>query len=979
MDDMNEKLQTDDGHAPVDRRNFLKLAGFSFAGAVLAGCERTPVEKAIPYLIRPEEIVPGKATWYASTCSGCSAGCGILLKNRDGRPIKVEGNPDHPVSRGGLCVVGQSILLGLYDSHRLKEPRIDGVVSSWEAVDAYVAEKLRSVQEKRGKVRLLTGTVNSPTAQSLISSFLGQFNDGTHIQWDPQSYSAILDAHQATHGSRSLPKYKFDAADVVISFDADFLGTWVSPVEFTKGYASRRSLRDPTIFSRHFQFESRLSITGAKADERYGMTPDEVRWCLRQLDRMIEAGTDQIGVAADIHPGVRAAAASVFAAKGRSLVISGSNDIEEQMLINRINHRLANYERTVSLSRASYQHSSNDGGLSSLLEEAERGEIGALFIADANPVFDLPHGGHIADLLDKIPLVVSFAEREDETTAHANLVCAVPHAQESWMDAEPSEGVLAVAQPGISSLGKTRSFIENIAVWSGKEGDARTLIQDHWRRFVYSRRATGMSFIDFWNKTVHDGFVEMGYRSAHYAFREFDEPAVSLTRPERSLSLRLHSNTSMVHGRHAHNAWLHEVPDPITKISWDNCAVIAPATAARLGISSGDIVQLSTENDGNARSVVIPAWVQDGQPEEVVAVPLHYGRYGTDRFSSIGAAWLEKRETVREGMVVGTNAAPLILHQNNMMKYERGTISIKRTGDRIDLACSQPYGSLDTPQIGPGAVPDRRPLIQETTLDAFRQDPSSGSFKKHTSMSMWPEEHPYNGHHWGMVIDLNACTGCSGCVVSCQAENNIPVVGKDEVMRNREMHWMRLDRYIYEQEGRTQVAFQPMLCHQCDNAPCETVCPVEATVHSSEGLNQQVYNRCVGTRYCANNCPYKIRRFNWFDYPHDDQTENMILNPDVVVRSRGVMEKCSFCVQRIQEAKIEAKRTGNAVSDDAVKTACQQSCPADAIVFGDMNNENSGVAGGIADARHYRLLEELEVRPSVGYKSIVHNRPENQG
>ncbi len=522
-------------------------------------------------------------------------------------------------------------------------------------------------------------------------------------------------------------------------------------------------------------------------------------------------------------------------------------------------------------------------------------------------------------------------------------------------------------------------MIESLSAWMGRPASARELIRKEWQSTVYRSARTRESFDAFWDRAVHDGFVSAGSDLPRRSFRDFRAEEAGPAAAASGLSVQLYSNVAMPSQRHAHNAWLHEVPDPVTKLVWENCAIVSPATAARLGLSSGDVILIRSRHHDGGREIRVPAWVQTGQTDNVIGLPLHYGRYGTERFTRVGPEWIGKRPTVPPAGLVGVNAAPLSFWNAGQIAYAAGDIKVVRTGSTVLLACSQPYSSIDTPAIGPGHSGDRRPLVQETTLGEYRRDPSSGSRPRHVSKSMWPEEHEYTGHHWGMVIDLNACTGCSACVVSCQAENNIPTVGKDEVMRNRDMHWLRIDRYIYDEAGATHVAFQPMMCHQCDNAPCETVCPVEATVHSSEGLNQQVYNRCVGTRYCANNCPYKIRRFNWFDYPYDDDLQRMVLNPDVVVRSRGVMEKCTFCVQRIQEAKIESKRTGARVSPDDLKTACQQSCPADAIVFGDMNDADSPVARGIEDPRHYRLLEELEVRPSVGYKTIVRNSAEAKG
>lgn len=949
------------------RRSFLRLAGFTFAGVALAGCEQTRIEKAIPYLIKPEEITPGKASWYASTCRGCPAGCGILVKNRDGRPIKIEGNPDHPISRGGVCAVGQAMVLGVYDSKRLTGPVMNGHPATWEAVDRAVADALQTLPSKKG-VRILTGVLNGPTERAVMDGFLRRFGNASHVVWSALSHSAILDAHRQTHGVRVMPRYRFDKADVIISFDADFLGTWISPVEFTRGYAEQRSLKgSPPRCSYHVQVESRLSLTGAKADTRIVIAPSERTALIRELHSALtgkRAGPEMTRLARRLQE-----------ARGRSLVVCGSNDLHDQLLVNTVNQTLGNYGETIDIEFPSSQHQSDDRAMQDLMEEMKEGNIGALLIAGVNPVADLPNGSAFAGFMKNIPLVVSFADHVDETSAHATIICPDHHFLESWSDGEPVDGVVTVNQPAIAPLGNTRALMESLSVWSGRRKNALPLMQETWSRSVFPRRKSGTTFQEFWDRAVHDGFAEVRPRGTSVA--RFNPSAVRIPDAQAGadgLTAVLYPKVTMPDGRHAQNAWLQEIPDPVTKITWDNYAILSPPAAEKIGVTSGDVVRL-TLSDGSP-VIELPAWVQPGQHESVVAVALGYGRKGTERFTSVGPKWLQGRFSTGPNGLVGVNASALLQFENGEVKYERNGIRVEKTGRRSDLACTQTYHSVDSPPLLAGEQRHRRPLVQMASLEEFTKDPSAGSHPKPESRSLWPEEHRYDGHHWGMVIDLNACTGCAACVVSCQAENNIPVVGKDEVLRNREMHWLRIDRYFLENNGTTDVVHQPMLCHHCDNAPCETVCPVQATVHSSEGLNQQVYNRCVGTRYCANNCPYKIRRFNWFDYPRDNEKENMVLNPDVTVRSRGVMEKCSFCVQRIQEAKIEAKRRGTTISDDELKTACEQSCPAQAIAFGDLNNPETRVSMLAKDPRQFQILAELEVRPTVSYMTVVKNRPD---
>lgn len=965
----------------IDRRTFLKLAGFSFAGSVIAGCQQASVEKAIPFLIKPEEVTPGVATWYATTCGGCNASCGVLAKNRDGRPIKLEGNPDHPLSHGGLCAVGQASLLPLYDSQRLRHPMIDGREASWDEMDRMIIDGLERIKASGRAVRVLSGSVTSPTTRAAITTFLATFKDARHVVYDALSSSAILDAHQKTHNVRVLPHYRFDRADVIVSFDADFLGTWISPVEFTAAYRAGRSLEGtPPKFSHHIQVESRLSLTGSNADRRICVAPRELRGMIRELARQIAflAGERASGTEDERVSGI---AARLWKARGRSLVVSGVNDVSTQILINTINHLLGNYDSTVQIDRPSYQVQGNDSELQTLVAELRSGSIAALIIYAANPVFDLPEGNEIAGYIKNVPLAVSASDRLDETSGVVRFVCPEPHRLESWSDAEPVAGIVSVSQPTIEPFGKTRPLAESLSAWMGKHQPMYNLIREHWERSVFIRQTGEKSFRSFWDETVHDGFAVVNpiqQKRASFnrsAVGTFEAGKTVSSRSGSELELVLYPTVAMLDGRHAHNPWLQELPDPVTKIVWDNYASLSPATANRLGLQESNIVRIGAE--GN--TMELPIHVQPGQHDGVVAVALGYGRIGTDRFTKIGPQWFEAKPTVPAGGLVGTNAAPLLIFADGTLQYDARKVSITKTGRKHLLASTQEHHSLHVPEHLAPKNGERRPIVQETTYAEFQKDPSAGSFTKHDLLSMWPEEHKYTGHHWGMAIDLTACTGCSACVIGCVAENNIPMVGKDEVSRKREMTWIRIDRYYTETEDGVTVSHQPMMCQHCDHAPCETVCPVLATVHSDEGLNQQVYNRCVGTRYCSNNCPYKVRRFNWFAYPHGDDMHKLVLNPDITVRERGVMEKCSFCIQRIQEAKINAKNTGGTVRDGDVKPACQQSCPANAIVFGDMNDPDSEISKRMKDPRYYRVLEEIGVRPSIGYMTLVRHRDVEEG
>ncbi len=991
-----EFVEKPEPESVTTRRTFLKAAGFSFAGLVASGCSRAPVEHAVPYARQPEDLTPGRAYLYASTCGGCEARCGVLVTTRDGRPVKIEGNPDHPLSGGATCAAGQASILGLYDSLRLAHPVGRGRRAAWIEIDTEITAALDRIRAQGGAVRILSASVTSPTKAALIAKFLSTLPDARHVTYDPVSVSAILDAHAQTHGLRSLPRYRFDRADVLVSFDADFLGTWISPVEFTRGYSARRRIEDERrpAMSYHVQIESRVSLTGSKADRRLRVAPGEVG---HLVTRLAVALARRAGVplawqglgASAADQVVEEIADRLWNARGRSLVIAGSQDIRAQALCNFINHLLDGYGATLDLDRPSYQRQGSDHDLEALREELTRGHVAALFIAGVNPVYDLPDANVLAADLRRVPLVVSFAERLDETARVAHYVCPDHHYLESWGDDEPVAGLVSLTQPTIHPLGETRSFVESLAAWMGAAQPALEAIRGHWERAIYPRAGDVGSFQTFWDRALERGLAEVAPRapeavsaappsrgagdapgaSSFTATRL--EPIVSPDAPPRDrLALVLYETVGMLDGRHAHNAWLHELPDPVTKVTWDNYACLSPAIARRLGVNDGDVVRVAAAGD-RAPALEVPAFIQPGQHDEVVAIALGYGRAGTERFSQVGPMWIDARP--RPG-VIGVNAAPFIDSMDGTRRYAGRAVTVGPTGRAHPLASTQMHHSLAVPAIvRPPAGSTPRPIVQETTIDQVRA--RSSPHAPEPREDLWPNDHRYTGHRWGMAIDLNACTGCSACVIACQAENNVPIVGQDEVRRQREMHWIRIDRYYSGPEDEVEVAHQPMLCQQCEHAPCETVCPVLATVHSAEGLNEQIYNRCVGTRYCANNCPYKVRRFNWFDYPRADRLQNLALNPNVTVRSRGVMEKCTFCVQRIEETKIEARRTGQPLADGAVQTACQQVCPAQAIVFGDLNDPASRVARLSASGRAYRVLEELNTRPAVRYLQLVRQRP----
>ena len=973
------------------RRGFLKAAGFAFAGAALTGCNRIPAEKAIPLLVQPEVLTPGRATYYASTCAACPAACGLLVKNRDGRPIKLEGNPQHPLSRGGLCAIGQASILGLYDSLRLDQPAIEGRKVSWPELDAAVTARLQEAKTRGGMVCFLSSTIPSPTKRDVIRRFLGGFSQSRHVVYDPLSSSAILDAHQRTHRVRALPRYRFERARVIVGLDADFLGTWISPVEYTAGYSTTRDPDWPTRrISYHAQFESRLSVTGSKADARYPLAPGEIGPVLNYLAAQLaqKAGSKLPWEAPADPPSLERPldelASRLWENRGGSLVVCGVQDVPTQILCNYLNHILDNYGNTLDLEDASFQRQGNDRDWEQFVQELREGKVFAVLVDGVDPLSELPDGESLADLLRRVPLRVSFQDHLDETSLLAPYVCPDHHFLESWSDAEPVNGMVSLTQPAIAPLGNRRSVIETLAVWSGAPRSAREIVRGYWQENIFPRQNQEPSFEAFWDRTLHDGCAVV--KSSGSASKGFDLATVLPVQPSpepsaESFALVLYPKVGILDGRYAGNPWLQELPDPISKVTWDNYACLSPAAADRLGVTDGDVVLLRANfPNGKSGELELPALLQPGQHDRVVAVALGYGRRSTERFANIGPPWIERRPTVGENGRIGKNSSPLLALQEGTLRYTGVAATLTKTGRKHRLASTQNHHSLAVPKHLAWGHTEARPIVQETTSAELLQNPHAGSDgHSPAGEDLWPRDHTFPGHRWAMVIDLTRCTGCSACVIACQAENNVPVVGKDEVERKRAMHWLRIDRYYSEREGSVAVAHQPMLCQHCEHAPCETVCPVLATVHSEEGLNEQIYNRCVGTRYCANNCPYKTRRFNWFDYPREDRLANLALNPDVTVRSRGVMEKCTFCVQRIQDGKAEAKRSGEPLRDGDIRTACEQSCPAQAIVFGDINDPKSWVSQLARSGRYYRVLEEINVRPSVGYLRLVRNRPAEMG
>jgi len=954
----------------LSRRSFLKASGFSLTSVLLASCIERKVEKAIPYIIKPEAIIPGRSYWYSTTCGACEAQCGILTKNRDGRPIKIEGNPDHPLSKGGLCAVGQASLLGLYDSKRITEPQKEGSSSDWATVDNEINKKLDAITEG---VYFLTSTITSPTTRNLISGVVDKYQNSGHVEYDAVSHSSILDSHEKVFGNRVLPHYRFDRAKTIISFDADFLGTWVSPVEFTKDYISGRNAEgNPEDYSYHVQFESRLSLTGSNSDKRIISTKAEMGAYINLLAEKLshKAGLsfgniqDKINIDENL---VDNFAERMWSQKGESLVVCGINSIEYQNVVNYINELLGNYGSTLDIINPSYQTKGNDNALADLISKLNEGKVNALFISGCNPLYSLTGRSDFMASINKVPLKVYISDQNDETAEVVNYILPTLHFLESWGDTEPISGLVSLYQPTINPIGNGRSFNESISALLGNKIPNDTLIKTYWEENIYSLAEGKTSFTHFWSQTLNDGYAVI--KKSEIKNNNFDFNAVKAANVKKStaLGIILYQKISMLNGKHSYNPWLQELPDPISKITWGNYASIAPKKAEELGIAEGDEIILTVDDV----QLKLPAQIQVGQHNDIVAIALGYGTKSSKRFSDIGPKWLQSEPTIIKGDTVGSNSFVFTSMSNGNITYSRDNVSIVKSGAKMKLAVTQTHHTITVPENLGGQVRDHAREILLKDVSTYH---ATSIHNQNKQKELWEDDFQYTGHHWGLAIDLNKCTGCSSCVVGCQVENNIPVVGMDEVYRRREMHWMRIDRYYSGDDENVDVIYQPMMCQHCDHASCEVVCPVLATVHSSEGLNQQVYNRCVGTRYCANNCAFKVRRFNWFDYAHDDQLANMTLNPDVTIRTRGIMEKCSLCIHRIHEAKTEAKRKNVSLADGDIVPACMQSCSADAIVFGDLNDPNSRINSLTKNNRHYHLLEEMNFRPTTGYLAKVRNK-----
>lgn len=995
---------TDTGHS---RRDFLKMMGFSLA-AVTTACQ-APVRKAIPYIIKPTDVDPGIPNYYASTYANGGEYCSIVMKVRDGRPIKVEGNKLSPITRGGTSAQVEASVLSLYDDYRLRNPKIKGQDAEWTKVDAEIKAALTNGKAKGEKMYIICSNVMSRSTAMVLLNFMQKYPTVQAVNYDAVSRSGIKQANKASFGLEAVPAYDFSKAKIIVSVAADFLGTWIAPIEYSKQYAENRVVtQEKTEMSRHYQFESLMSLTGANADYRTMIKPSQEGEVLLSLYNLLaaKAGVESLGGGATFKK-LEQAASDLWASRGASLVVAGSNNSNEQIIVNAINSLLGNYGTTIDLANSTNYCAGDDVAMDNFVSDAVAGKVGAVIFYNCNPVYDHPRGEELSAALKKIALTVSTSYTPDETASECAYMAPDHFYLESWNDFHPRSNHASLSQPAITPIFNTRQAQDSLLTWADQSTDYYTLLKNNWQTWYFDPKKNTGDFQTFWDSCLFNGFLNLTESKSTPlgAFKGDIKGAAQTIRSTKgsAFELVIYQNGTVGTGHMANNPLLQELPDPITKAVWDQYVSLAPADATALGIDNdveGNTQLISVT--ANSKTVILPALVQPGQMPGTLGIALGYGR--------------TKAGIVAEG--IGKNVYPLTILANGSIQYNiTSGVTVAKQNTAFQIAQTQ----LHQTYMG------RMNVIQETSLKEYHDNPFA--FKEAaqkiskwddkvepSTLSMW-KGHDYKDHHWAMAIDLNACTGCGACVVSCNVENNVALVGKEEVINRREMHWLRIDRYYSSPAGTAEddyanlekvaedpeVVFQPMMCQHCNNAPCETVCPVAATTHSSEGLNQMAYNRCIGTRYCANNCPYKVRRFNWFKYHTNEQflrpnpamntdLGRMVLNPDVTVRSRGVMEKCSFCVQRIQEGKLTAKRELRTMKEDEVVSACQAACTTGAIVFGDINREDSsiskllgiekdkerpyGIDKKVNNPRAYRVVDEIGVKPNVYYLTKIRNKVE---
>ncbi len=955
---------------PVGRRSFMKLMSASMALAGVTACTVQPTELIVPYVRQPEEVIPGRPLFFATAMSLGGVASGVLVESHEGRPTKIEGNPEHPASQGATDLFAQGSVLTLYDPDRSQAITQLGEIRPWSAVIAAVRSGLSAQSATKGAgLRILTETVNSPSLAAQIQQVLQLQPNAKWIQWEPMPRDNARAGARTAFGEYLEPVYDLSKADVILSLEADFLSSeGASNLRYARQFAGRRKVEDSADnLNRLYVVESNHSVTGGRADNRLPIKSSQIEAFARAVAQQVGVTGVTGTVPAGSEAFADAVAKDLTAHRGRAVVMAGdSQPPAVHAIAHALNAALAAVGTTVSyLPTPEIVPSEQHAALRELVTDIEAGRVQMLVIVgESNPVLSAPADFKFAEAMGKVAVRVHSGLFFDETATLSHWHVPATHYLEAWGDARSFDGTTSIVQPLIQPLYSGKSAHEVIATLSDRpERNGYDVVREYWMASGVGQAggviptaaaptapalpaqpvSAASTFEQHWRKWLHDGFIA-GTAFAPSAAVVAPDVATRITASAavEGVEINFRRDETIYDGRFANNGWLQELPRPVTKLTWDNAAVMAPSTAEANGLHTGDIIAI--QHDG--RTLNIPVWITPGHAREAITMSVGYGRTKAGRVGN-GAGF--------NTYALRGSAAPWY-----------GAATITKTGDTYDLVGTQDHWSIEG-----------RNIIRSATLEEFKAKPTFVKEMEHLKLdqriSLYADKE-YQGDQWGMAIDMNACTGCSACIIACVAENNIPVVGKDQVKRNREMHWLRIDRYFAGNLDTPDTYYQPMPCQQCENAPCEVVCPVSATVHSDEGLNDMVYNRCVGTRYCSNNCPWKVRRFNFLLY-QDFNTPQFKLqrNPDVTVRSRGIMEKCTYCVQRINAARIQSKREDRAIRDGEIVTACQAVCPTEAIVFGNINDPNSKVAKLKSSPRNYTTLDDLNTRPRTTYLAAVRN------
>ena len=971
---------TPDEMSKFSRRKFLAVLAASTAYAATACTSYRDKGEIVPYVDRPEEILPGKPTYYASTFADDGQTYGILVKTREGRPIKIEGNPDDLVSRGKIPSKVHASILNLYDPERLQFPTLDGRKSSWGTVNNEIIDQLIFSKAAQKEIALITNPITSPSTKKLIEEFKTKYTNTKVYTTQLVNGNNKKNAWKKSFNQDIIPSVKWDKAKMILALESDFLGRDGNTAENRMLYAKSRDIVNTKKISKLYSVEAGMSLTGMNADVRLRLKPQlQFDLLLAIISELLNQGKASSSlIDSNLLALVRKTSLNNFAEKsgldlaklkllvndlanssGYGIVHAGDVLPEEiHILVNLLNEilgssKLYDYENAyLNISNLSTAQEINE-----LVSKMNNESIGVIINFDSNPVYDLAASFGFSEVLDKVESVISLSETPNESVDKSKYVLPINNALESWGDHQTRNGQFTLQQPVIEPLFDTMQKEAILMNWIYDESEAKdyhSYLMNNLKESIFDKGNYAASFNTFWNTALHDGVIKTASITASANFNQSN-----ISNPfnkSEGLTLVLQNNYAFGTGKYSNNGWLQELPHPVSKVAWDNYAAVAPATAAKNSLENDDLIKLTVES----KEIELPVLIQPGMAEDTIVVELGYGRTNSGEVSNH----------------VGFNLNS-IMSSENVSKYIYDNVSIAKTGGIYKLASTQEHHSLDEEFVKD--FHKIRKIIQEGTLEEYEKNPHFLHEHKHEIFSI-TESHEYKNEKWAMSIDLNKCLGCSECISSCNVENNVPIVGKDQVARGREMQWMRIDRYYSGTPEEPIVSTQPMLCQHCDNAPCENVCPVNATNHSPDGLNQMAYNRCVGTRYCANNCPYKVRRFNFYNFRdnfadahYDNELTNLVNNPEVTVRSRGVIEKCTFCVQNIMEVRENAIREGRAITADEVKTSCQSACPTEAIVFGDSNNEESTVTKHREHDLSYHVLEELNIKPNVTYLAKIRN------